>query len=100
MTGWSAPTRSALTCRTWARIRSAALSASSHTSAAGRGEAGKIGKQNNRRDDLELAAANLAREDPAPGFRADVGIQEVDRDLVAEPGLHRKGEARQEMAQD
>ena len=65
-----------------------------------RREAAQVRVQDHRRDHLELAAADLAGEDPAPGFRADIGVEQVDRDLVTEAGLDREREPRQKMAED
>ena len=52
-----------------------------------RGEAAQVGIEDHRLDHLEHAAPDLAVEDAPAGLRADIGVEQIDRDVVAEPRL-------------
>ena len=65
-----------------------------------RGEAAQIGDEDHRGDHVERAAPDLAVENAPAGLRPDIGVQEIDRDVVAEARLQGQGEARHQMAQD
>ena len=65
-----------------------------------RGEAAQIGDEDHRGDHVERAAPDLAVENAPAGLRPDIGVQEIDRDVVAEARLQGQGQARHQMAQD
>ncbi len=60
-------------------------------------EAAQVGVEDHRPDHLEHAAPDLAVEDPPPGLGADVGVEQVDRDVVAEPRLQGQRQARHQV---
>ncbi len=65
-----------------------------------RGEAAQIGDEDHRGDHVERAAPDLAVENAPAGLRPDIGVQEIDRDVVGDARLQAQGQARHQMAQD
>ena len=65
-----------------------------------RREATQVGIKDHRADDLQRAAADLPVKNASARLRSDVGLEQVDGGIVAEPGLERQREPPDQMPED